>query len=130
MRINHVAIVVRDLEEAITTYSQKLGFSLESRQRIDAEGIEIAIMSLENAHIELLMPIQENTGVAKFLEKRGEGLHHVCFEVDNIETLINSLQTSGIKLIDKTPRMGYRGNKAIFVHPSSTNGVLIEFYEK
>jgi methylmalonyl-CoA/ethylmalonyl-CoA epimerase len=130
MKLDHIAIVVKDLDDAILTYSRKLGLSMLSRQRVETEGVEIAIMGLDNTHIELVKPIRDDTGVAKFLEKRGPGLHHVCFEVDNIETLINILQTSGLKLIDTKPRIGYKGNKAIFVHPSSTHGVLIEFYEK
>jgi len=130
MKLDHIAIVVKDLDEAILTYSRKLGLSMLSRQRVETEGVEIAIMDLDNTHIELVKPIRDDTGVAKFLEKRGPGLHHICFEVDNIETLINILQTSGLKLIDTKPRIGYKGNKAIFVHPSSTHGVLIEFYEK
>ncbi len=130
MKLDHIAIVVKDLDEAIFTYGQKLGIPLESRKRIEQEGIEIAVMTIDNAHIELVKPLENNSGVAKFLEKRGEGLHHICLEVENIETLIKSLQVSGIKLIDTKPRIGYKGNKAIFVHPSSTDGVLIEFYEK
>lgn len=130
MKLNHIAIVVKNLDEAITTYNKKLGLSLESRQRIDTEGIEIAVMSLDNVHVELLMPVQSNTGVSKYLDKRGEGLHHICLEVKDIEKLIDNLKTAGVKLIDTTPRIGYNGNKAVFVHPSSTNGVLIEFYEK
>ncbi len=130
MKLDHIAIVVKDLEEATTTYSQKFGATLESRQRVESEGVEIAVMSLDNAHIELVKPLENNSGVAKFLEKRGEGLHHICLEVENIEILIKSLQASGIKLIDTKPRRGYKGNKAIFVHPLSTHGVLIEFYEK
>ncbi len=130
MKLDHIAIVVKDLGEAIETYSRKLGIALQSRQRVEPEGVEIAVMSLDNTHIELVQPLQDNSGVAKFLEKRGEGLHHICLEVENIELLIKALQASGFKLIDTKPRTGYKGNKAIFVHPSSTHGVLIEFYEK
>ena len=130
MKLDHIAIVVKDLDEAVTVYSRKLGTPLESRQRVEHEGVEIAVMSLDNAHIELVHPLENNSGVAKFLEKRGEGLHHICLEVDDIETLMQSLQAAGVKLIDTKPRRGYKGNKAIFVHPASTNGVLIEFYEK
>jgi methylmalonyl-CoA/ethylmalonyl-CoA epimerase len=130
MKLDHIAIVVKDLDKAISTYSQELGIPFESRERIEQEGVEIAVMALDNAHIELVKPLGNNSGVAKFLEKRGEGLHHICLEVENIEILIKSLRASGIKLIDTKPRRGYKGNKAIFVHPSSTDGVLIEFYEK
>ncbi len=130
MKLDHIAIVVRDLEQAASVYSKKLGVPLKSRHRIDAEGVEVAVMELDNAHIELVKPLDKASGVASFLEKRGEGLHHICLEVDNIEALIRYLGASGIKLIDDKPRTGYKGNKAVFVHPSSTNGVLIEFYEK
>ena len=130
MKLDHIAIVVKDLEEAVATYSRKLGVPLESRHRVEHEGVEIAVMSLDNTRIELLHPLENNNGVAKFLEKRGEGLHHICLEVDNLEALIQSLEIAGLKLIDTQPRRGYKGNKAIFVHPASTNGVLIEFYER
>lgn len=130
MKLDHIAIVVKDLDQAISVYNEKLGLHLKSRQVVDTESVEIAVMELDNARIELVKPVDSTGGVAKFLEKRGEGLHHICIEVENIDTLMEYLKVSGIKLIDIQPRRGYKGNRAIFVHPSSTNGVLIEFYEK
>ncbi len=130
MKLDHIAIVVRDLDHAVSAYQEKFGLRLKSRQVVDAESVEIAVLELDNAHIELVRPLDTTGGVAKFLEKRGEGLHHICLEVENINTLMKSLEVSGVKLIDAEPRIGYKGNKALFVHPSSTHGVLIEFYEK
>lgn len=130
MKLDHIAIVVRDLDHAVSAYQEKFGLQLKSRQVVDTESVEIAVLELDNAHIELVKPLDNTGGVAKFLEKRGEGLHHICLEVENINTLMKSLQVSGVKLIDAEPRIGYKGNKALFVHPSSTHGVLIEFYEK
>ncbi|MCL4557644.1 MAG: methylmalonyl-CoA epimerase [Deltaproteobacteria bacterium] len=130
MKLDHVAIAVRDLDHAISVYSEKLGLHLKSRQVVDAESVEIAIMELDNAHVELVRPLDSTGGVARFLEKRGEGLHHICLEVEDMDTLIASLHASGVRLLDAVPRTGYKGNRAVFVHPSSTEGVLIEFYEK
>lgn len=130
MKLDHIAIVVKDMEQAVSTYTQKLGLSLKTRKIINSEGIEIAVMQLDNTEIELIMPINNNTGTARFLEKRGEGLHHICMEIEDMEVLLKSLEALGIKLVNKIPFTGYKGNKAIFVHPSSTNGVLIEFNER
>ncbi len=130
MRLNHVAIAVKSLDGAIDTYTRNLGARLKSRKVVDPEGVEIAVLELDNTHIELLTPVDADNGVAKFMKNRGEGLHHLCFEVDNIESLIPKLETSNIKLINDTPRVGADGSKVIFAHPSSTNGVLLEFYGK
>jgi methylmalonyl-CoA/ethylmalonyl-CoA epimerase len=130
MKLDHIAIVVRDLDQAISVYHEKLGLHLKSRQLVDTESVEIAVLELDNTHIELVRPVDSTGGVAKFLEKRGEGLHHICLEVENLDTMTEYFKVSGIKIIDPRPRRGYKGNRAIFVHPSSTNGVLIEFYEK
>ncbi|MCL4477731.1 MAG: methylmalonyl-CoA epimerase [Deltaproteobacteria bacterium] len=130
MRLNHIAIAVKDLSQAVSIYHNKIGASLGSRHVVESEGIEIAVINLDNTEIELMMPINNTGGVAKFIEKRGEGLHHICFEIDNIEETIKSLSNSGLKIIDTKPVIGYKGNKAFFVHPSSTDGVLLEFYEK
>lgn len=130
MKLDHIAIVVRDLEQAVDTYTVKLGMPLQSRHLVASEGVEIAVLELDNAHIELVRPVDKNSGTARFLEKKGEGLHHICMEVDNIEKMAQSLEAAGIKLAGDKVRTGYKGNKALFVHPSSTNGVLIEFYEK
>lgn len=130
MKLDHIAIVVRNMDEAVATYTQKLGLSLSSRQQVESEKVEIAVLSADNAHIELVRPLEETSGVAKFLAKKGEGLHHICLEVDDLDTLIQSLQASGIGLIDTKPHTGYKGNRAVFLRPSSAHGVLIEFYEK
>ncbi len=130
MKLEHVAIVVRDLDQAVSVYKEKLGLRLESRQVVDTESVEIAVMALDNTRIELVRPLDSTAGVARFLDKRGEGLHHICLEVENLDTLVQSLHASGVRLIDAAPRKGYRGNRAVFVHPTSTDGVLIEFYEK
>ncbi len=130
MKLDHIAIVVRDMDEAIATYSSKLGFTVSSRQQVASENVEIAVLSVDNTQIELLRPLESSSGVAKFLAKKGEGLHHLCFEVDDLDTLIQSLLSSGINLIDTKPRTGYKGNRAVFLHPASAHGVLIEFYEK
>jgi len=130
MKLDHIAIVVKDMDQAVSTYTKKLGLSLKTRKIINSEGIEIAVMRLDNTEIELIMPINNNTGTARFLEKRGEGLHHICMETEDMELLIKSLEALGIKLVNNIPFTGYKGNKVIFVHPSSTNGVLIEFNER
>jgi methylmalonyl-CoA/ethylmalonyl-CoA epimerase len=129
-KIAHIGIAVKDLDAALAVYRDALGLEVEYRVIVPEQGVEIAGLPMGESEIELLRPTEPTTGVARFLEKRGEGIHHVCFEVDDIEAALQRMQEHGAELIDKTPRLGAKGQKYAFVHPKSTHGVMIEFYEK
>lgn len=124
-RIHHVAIVVRDMEEAFLFYRDALGLRLHNITALEDEGVKAAVLDLGNGEIELLEPIRPDTGVARFLERRGEGLHHLTLETDGIEGEMERLGGRGVRLIDQAPRRGLAG-RICFIHPSSSHGVLIE----
>jgi methylmalonyl-CoA epimerase len=136
-KIDHIAIVVRSIEEALQTYEGALGLELTDVKEVPEQAVRIAFLPVGESEIELVEPLTANTstklstgsGVARFLEKRGEGLHHICFEVDDIEAVLQDLAAKGIQLIDEQPRQGAHGRVA-FLHPESAHGVLIELIEK
>ena len=129
-RIDHVAIVVKNLDEAIEVYEKVLGVKPVKVETVPDQGVKAALLPVgKGGEIELLEPIDPESGVGRFLERRGEGLHHVTFEVDNVEEEIKSMMAKGMELIDKQPRMGLAG-KIAFMHPKSTRGVLIELAQK
>lgn len=129
-KIAHIGIAVNDLDAALALFRDTLGLHVEYRRAVPEQGVEIVGLAVGESEVELLKPLSPDSGVAKFLEKRGEGIHHVCFEVDDVEATLRDLESRGYALIDKTPRTGSNGRKLAFVHPKSTHGVLIEFYEK
>ncbi|MDH7489623.1 MAG: methylmalonyl-CoA epimerase [Anaerolineae bacterium] len=129
-KIAHVGIAVKDLDAALALFRDALGLHVEYRRVVPDQGVEIVGLPVGESEIELLRPLSETSGVAKFLEKRGEGIHHICFEVDDVEAALRNLESRGYELIDKTPRIGSDGRRLAFVHPKGTHGVLIEFYEK
>ena len=127
-KIHHVAIVVRDLEAALGFYRDRLRLPVDVVMPIATDGVRIAFLPVGEANIELVEPTDLTTGVARFLESRGEGFHHVCLEVDDIDAELVSLADAGVELIDTAPRPGAEGPVA-FVHPRSCNGVLVELIE-
>lgn len=129
-KIAHIGIAVNDLDAALALFRDALGLHVEYRRVVPDQGVEIVGLPVGESEIELLKPLSETGGVAKFLEKRGEGIHHICFEVDDVEAALRNLESRGYELIDKTPRVGSNGRRLAFVHPKGTHGVLIEFYEK
>ncbi len=129
-KIAHIGIVVRDLDVALALFRDALGLHVEYRRAVPEQGVEIVGLPVGESEIELLRPLSPDSGVAKFLEKRGEGIHHVCFEVDDVEATLRTLESRGYELIDRTPRVGEGGRRYAFVHPKGTHGVMIEFYEK
>jgi methylmalonyl-CoA/ethylmalonyl-CoA epimerase len=126
--ISHVAVAVRDIDEAFLKFQRVLGVSLEGRERVASQSVEAAMMPLGDASIELIVP-QGNAGLTKFLDTRGPGLHHVAIEVEGIEEVLALLKEREVPLIDQTPRIGAHGHKVAFVHPKATGGVLIELVE-
>jgi methylmalonyl-CoA epimerase len=127
--IHHVAIVVRDLDEALVFYRDTLGLEVTERGEVPEEGVEIAFLPTSEGEIELLQPLDEESGVARFLEKRGEGLHHICLTVEDVEATLERLRAAGARLLSEEPRVNARGARYVFVHPRSAHGVLLELYE-
>jgi methylmalonyl-CoA/ethylmalonyl-CoA epimerase len=127
--LNHVAIAVKDLEKSIPLWRDALGLELAEIETVEDQQVRTAIFGHGMGRIELISPTAEGTGVAKFLEKRGEGLHHICIEVENIEAAIAALKERGAPMIDQTPKTGAGGAKIAFVHPRGTGGVLLELRE-
>lgn len=128
-RIDHVGIVVLDLDDALFTYCGILGFRLLERLDAPDHGVEIAFLASGNSTIELLSPTDGESGTARFLARRGEGSHHVCFAVPDITRTLDELRAQGVRLIDENPRQGVHGLVA-FVHPQAAHGVMIELLQK
>jgi methylmalonyl-CoA epimerase len=131
-RIDHVAIVVRDIEAALRFYRDTLGIVPSRVIDFPQEGVKIALLPMggpAGSEIELLEPTAPDTGVARFLEKRGEGLHHICLEVPDIQHALDELQAAGTPVLDATPRPTAEG-RGIFIHPRGTSGVLLELVER
>ncbi|MFQ6077387.1 MAG: methylmalonyl-CoA epimerase [Candidatus Bathyarchaeia archaeon] len=128
--IDHVGVAVKDLDKALKLYSEKLGLGLESVVVNERDGVRIALLRVGNNAIELLEPSSPDSLLVRFLERRGEGVHHVCMRVSNIEEAMGRLREDGIRLVDETPRTSPFGGRIAFVHPKSTHGALIELYEE
>ena len=124
--IHHVGVAVADLDEAVRTYERLFGGRLEHRARVENQGVEAASMRLGESRIELLAALGEDTPVGKFIAKRGPGMHHVAYEVDDVESALADLAEQGAELIDAAPREGLFGLEVAFVHPDSVHGILSE----
>ncbi len=127
-KIDHVGVAVESLEKAIETY-KALGFEVEEIEEVEEQKVRVAMLPVGESRIELLEATSPESAIAKFLEKRGEGIHHIAINVENIEEALKKAKEAGLKLIDETPRIGAGGKKVAFVHPKSTHGVLLEFVE-
>ena len=128
MKVNHIGIAVKDIEKSLEIYRDLLGLELERRQEVEAQNVITAFFPVGETHIELVQPTEGNVGMTKFLEKRGEGFHHICYEVDDIRTEIASLKEAGVEVLGE-PKPGAEGLSA-FLHPRDTHGLLIELVEK
>jgi methylmalonyl-CoA/ethylmalonyl-CoA epimerase len=127
-KINHIAIVVEDIDQALAVYRDAIGLHLENVAEEAAEAVKVAYLPTATGEIELIQPTTADSGVAKYLAKKGEGLHHICLEVDSIEATTRQLTAQGLQVLGEV-RTNQRGDKYIFVHPKSAHGVLIELYE-
>ena len=125
--IEHLGIAVKNLEEAIPYYENILGLKCYNIEEVTEQKVKTAFFKVGDAKIELLEPTSEESTIAKFIEKRGEGVHHIAFAVDNVADAIKNVEDKGVQLIDKTPRKGAEGLTIAFLHPKSTQGVLTEF---
>ncbi|XWX02617.1 methylmalonyl-CoA epimerase [Aggregatilineales bacterium SYSU G02658] len=127
-RINHVAIVVPDIDAGLAFWRDALGLPVGERKRVAQEAVDIAFLEAGEAHLELVQPISEDSGIAQYLAKKGAGMHHLCLEVDDIEAAMQRLRAHGAQLLNDTPKER-DGIRYVFVHPRSTGGVLLELYE-
>ena len=128
-QINHVAVVVEDMEKALSFWRDALGMDLHDVRDVPAEKSKVAFLPLSGSEVELVQPISDDSGIAKYLAKRGPGMHHICLEVDDIEGMLTQLRSKGVRLINEEPRTGADGKKYAFIHPESTSGVLVELYQ-
>lgn len=130
-QIEHIAIVVHDLETAIHVYRDILGLQLLRVEEVPIENVKVAFLKLphEEGHIELVQPTNTESGIARFLSKRGEGVHHICFRVENVAAAMSQLLSAGLETIGQEVRINREGRPYAFVHPKSAHGVLIELYE-
>jgi methylmalonyl-CoA/ethylmalonyl-CoA epimerase len=128
--IDHVAIAVRDLEAAIAWYEDVFGAAVVHREVVVSDGVEEALVEVAESYVQLLTPTTGDSPVARFLEKRGEGLHHVAYRVDDCAAALEAVKASGARVIDQSPRPGSRGTTVAFVHPSASFGTLVELVEE
>jgi methylmalonyl-CoA epimerase len=128
--IDHVAIAVNDLEAAIAYYRETFGADVEHREVVESDGVEEALLKVAESYIQLLTPIRPDSPVARYLERRGEGLHHIGYRVDDCAAALQAVKDSGGQVIDQAPRPGSRGTTVAFVHPKAAFGTLIELVEE
>ena len=128
-RIDHIAIVVDDLDGALTFWRDTLGLELAQVEAVPEQQSTVAFLPAGESEVELVRPTTTTSGVARFLSKRGPGIHHICFEVDDIAATLADLKARGVRLIDEIPQIGAGGKQIAFIHPESAYGVLIELYE-
>jgi methylmalonyl-CoA/ethylmalonyl-CoA epimerase len=128
--IDHIAIAVNDLEAAIEYYRKAYGVEVEHREVVERDGVEEALLRVADSYIQLLTPTSDDSPVAKSLEKRGEGLHHIGYRVDDCAAALEQVRAEGGKLIDEAPRPGSRGTTVAFVHPKGAFGTLVELVEE
>lgn len=127
-KINHVAIAVSDLDGSLSFWRDAMGLDLSKVEDVPSQKSMVAFLPVGEGEVELVKPTADDTGVAKFLETKGPGMHHLCLEVDDIEGMLADLKAKGVRLINETPEV-LPGRKMAFVHPKSTGGVLVELYE-
>jgi len=128
-RIDHIGVAVEELDAAIALYEQSFEMELAHRETVESQGVEAVLLDVGDGHVELLAPLGPDTPVGKYLERKGPGLHHVAYAVDDIDGALERLSAAGIELIDDEPRVGIRESRVAFLHPRSTGGVLTEIVE-
>jgi methylmalonyl-CoA epimerase len=128
-RIDHVGVAVEDLDAAIALHEGIYGMALAHRETVSEQGVEAVLLDVGDSHVELLAPLSPDTPVGRFLAKRGPGLHHVAYGVEDIEAALAALRERGVRLIDESPRTGIRGSRVAFLHPAASGGVLTEIVQ-
>lgn len=127
--IDHVGVAVEDLDASIALYRDRFGMREQHRETVEEFGVEAALLEIGGSHVELLMPTGADSGVAKFLDRKGAGMHHVAYRTDDVDGVLDRLREMGVRLIDEQARTGIQGSRVAFVHPKSTGGVLTEIVQ-
>ena len=128
-RIDHIGVAVEDIDAAVALYNEKFDMREQHRETVEEQGVEAVLLEVGEGHVELIRPLSEESGVAKWIAKNGPGMHHVAYQTDDIDSALESVREAGLQLIDKEPRVGIRGSRVAFLHPKSTGGVLTELVE-
>lgn len=128
-KINHIAIVTPDLDEATGFWAEALGLPIARTENVPEEEVSVAFIPIGDSNIELLQPTSDESGVARYLQKRGAGMHHMCLEVEDIDAALARLQAANVPLINAEAKVGHGGTRYAFIHPKGTGGVLVELYE-
>jgi methylmalonyl-CoA/ethylmalonyl-CoA epimerase len=128
-RVDHIGVAVDDLDAAIALHERTYGMAVAHREVVEEQGVEAVLLDVGENHVELLRPLDEDTPVGRFLAKRGPGLHHVAYQVADVQATLDTLRERGLRLIDESPRTGIRGSRVAFLHPASSGGVLTEIVQ-
>jgi methylmalonyl-CoA/ethylmalonyl-CoA epimerase len=128
-RVDHIGVAVEDLDAAIALHERDYGMALVHREVVDEQGVEAVLLDVGENHVELLRPLGDDTPVGRFLAKRGPGLHHVAYQVADVDSTLAQLRERGLRLIDEAPRIGIRGSRVAFLHPAASGGVLTEIVQ-
>jgi methylmalonyl-CoA epimerase len=128
-RIDHIGVAVESIDDALALYDESYEMELVHREVVEEQGVEAVLLDVGENHVELLQPLGPDTPVGRYLAKRGPGIHHVAYQVGDIDSELERLRSAGVRLIDETPRIGIRGSRVAFCHPKSTGGVLTEIVE-
>jgi methylmalonyl-CoA/ethylmalonyl-CoA epimerase len=128
-RIDHVGVVVEDLDAAIELYASAFGMPEQHRETIEAFDVEAVLLGVGDGHVELLRPLSTTSGIGRFLERNGPGIHHVAYATDDIDAALDAVRAAGLRLIDEQPRRGIRDSRVAFLHPKATGGVLTELVQ-
>jgi methylmalonyl-CoA/ethylmalonyl-CoA epimerase len=128
-RVDHIGVAVEDLDAAIALHEEAYGMAVAHREVVEAQGVEAVLLDVGENHVELLRPLDGETPVGRFLSKRGPGLHHVAYQVSDVQATLDTLRDRGLRLIDETPRTGIRGSRVAFLHPEWSGGVLTEIVQ-
>lgn len=129
LRVDHIAIVVPDMDIALDFWQKALGLPLAHKEEVPAQQTAVAMMPVGDSEVELVQPTTDTSGMARYMDRRGPGLHHICFEVDDLEATLAQLRETDIRLINEEPVTGAGGKKVAFVHPKSASGVLVELVQ-
>ena len=128
-RVDHIGVAVEDLDAAIALHEEAYGMAVAHREVVEEQGVEAVLLDVGENHVELLRPLNRETPVGRFLSKRGPGLHHVAYQVTDVQATLDTLRDRGLRLIDEAPRTGIRGSRVAFLHPESSGGVLTEIVQ-
>ena len=128
-RIDHIGVAVSSIEETIGLYRDSFEMAEQHRETVEAQDVKAVLLEVGEGHVELIEPLSPESGVAKFIERNGEGMHHVAYQTDDIDAALAKVRAAGLRLIDEEPRVGIRGSRVAFLHPKATGGVLTELVE-